>query len=494
MNEVSSRFNLLSFTGKMRVLHLTWIAFFISFMVWFSHAGLMVFIRETLGLSAVEVNTLIALNLALTIPSRVIVGMLVDKYGPRLLFAGILILGGLVTFTFALAENYQQIAISRFLLGFVGSGFVVGIRIIGEWFPAKEAGLAQGIYGGWGNFGSAAGIILLPFLAQSVFGGDDGWRIAVGIAGSISIVYGVFYYFAVQNNPKGSTYFKPKKMGGLEVTSKGDLALYLLMNIPLYLALGLLCWKLSPAKLNFIGNTLSYSIYALLIVVYFFQSWKIISINKAIFTAPVPELHRYSFSQVAVLDLAYMVTFGTELILVQMLALFYVDYFGADKLLATILAGLFPFINLVARPGGGWISDKIGRKRTLVIVFSGITASFILLSQVEATWSLGVVVMITLVAGVFAKGGSGAVFAMVPLIQRRYTGQIAGMAGAYGNVGGVAFSLVLLETGSPHALFMSVGIVAAAVLVSTLLFLKEPKGHMTEILEDGSVQLISVEK
>ena len=102
--------------------------------------------------------------------------------------------------------------------------------------------------------------------------------------------------------------------------------------------------------------------------------------------------------------------------------------------------------------------------------------------------------MITLVAGVFAKGGCGAVFAMVPLIQRRYTGQIAGMAGAYGNVGGVAFSLVLLETGSPHALFMSVGIVAAAVLVSTLLFLKEPKGHMTEILEDGSVQLISVEK
>jgi NNP family nitrate/nitrite transporter-like MFS transporter len=47
----------------------------------------------------------------------------------------------------------------------------------------------------------------------------------------------------------GSTYFKPKKSGAMEVSSYSDLALYIVMNIPLYLALSLLTWKLSPANM-----------------------------------------------------------------------------------------------------------------------------------------------------------------------------------------------------------------------------------------------------
>jgi len=34
---------------------------------------------------------------------------------------------------------------------------------------------------------------------------------------------GVLYYFIVSDTPKGSTYFKPKKSGAMEVTSTGDL-------------------------------------------------------------------------------------------------------------------------------------------------------------------------------------------------------------------------------------------------------------------------------
>lgn len=44
---------------------------------------------------------------------------------------------------------------------------------------------------------------------------------------------------------------------------------------------------------------------------------------------------------------------------------------------------------------------------------------------------------------------------MVPLIQRRLTGQIAGMAGAFGNVGGVVF-LTVLATTNPQ-IFMTIG-------------------------------------
>ena len=66
----------------------------------------------------------------------------------------------------------------RFLLGFVGAGFVIGIRMVGEWFPAKQVGVAEGIYGGWGNFGSAGAAMILPTIA-TWYGGVDGWRYAI---------------------------------------------------------------------------------------------------------------------------------------------------------------------------------------------------------------------------------------------------------------------------------------------------------------------------
>ncbi len=486
-----NKFNLFDFNQeKIRTLHLTWMAFFVSFMVWFAHAPLMPFIREALSLNDQQVKVLLILNVAMTIPARIVVGMLVDRYGPRILFSAILILGGAISILFALAQDYEQLALLRFLSGFVGAGFVVGIRMISEWFPARQTGIAQGIYGGWGNFGSAGAAMLLPFVAVSV-GGDDGWRYAVIGTGLLSIAYGAFYYWRARNTPRGSTYFKPKKMGAMEVTSGGDLLLYMLMNIPMFLALGVLTWKLSPAKMGLLSGPTSYAIYLTLIVVYVIQVWKIWQVNAHVLKQPVPELQRYKFKQVAILDLAYLVTFGTELAVVSMLALFYVDMFGLDKVWAGVLAGIYPVINLVARPAGGMFSDRIGRRRTLIIVFIGIALSFLLLSRVDSSWSVWMVVAATILGGIFSKAGSGAVYAMVPLIQRRMTGQIAGMAGAYGNVGGVIFLTVnsFVET---QMFFLVIGATAAVVLFFVMLFLEEPKGQMIETLPDGTVQMIDV--
>ncbi len=487
---MSDRLELFSFHGKMRILHLTWIAFFISFMVWFNHAPLMGIIRDAFGLSDQQVKVILIMNVALTIPARILVGMLVDRLGPRLMFSSILVLSGLLCLPFALADDFTELAITRFLLGFVGAGFVVGIRMIGEWFPARQTGVAQGIYGGWGNFGSAASAMLLPAIALW-FGGDDGWRYAIGITGVIAIAYGVFYYFSVSNTPKGSTYFKPKKMGAMEVTSKSDLALYLVMSLPIYGALALLVWKLSPANIGWLDEGLSLTLYAVIAGVYLWQAYHIFQVNREIFHKEVPEMFRYDFKQVAVLDLAYLVTFGSELALVSMLPLFYTDMFGLSPVTAGILAGIYPVMNLIARPGGGILSDRIGRRKALLILFTGIALSFLLLGQVTPQWAVPLVVANTLLCGLFAKGGSGAVYAMVPLIQRRMTGQIAGMAGAYGNVGGLLF-LTVLSFVSTQAFFLFIGGMAGVVLIGVFLFLREPQGQTAEVMEDGTVQMIDV--
>jgi len=484
------KLNLFSFKGNIRILHTTWFAFFISFMVWFNHAPLMSVIRDVFQLTNQEVSVLLILNVALTIPARIIVGMLVDNLGPRRLFSGILIISAFLCLFFAWAQTFQQLALARFLLGFVGAGFVVGIRMIGEWFPARQTGLAQGIYGGWGNFGSAASAMILPSLALWV-GGEDGWRYALTITAIISFLYGIYYYYSVTDTPKGSTYFKPKKNGGMEVTSKADLALYLFMSMPVYGALALLIWKLSPSGMNWLDAQTTLIGYIAVSAIYLYQAGHIIKVNKGIFKEEVPDLFRYQFKQVAILDMAYMVTFGSELALVSMLPLFYVDMFGLSPVTAGILAAIYPVMNLIARPGGGLLSDKIGRKRSLVILFTGITVGFIILGQVNQQWAVPLVVACTILCGLFSKGGSGAVYAMVPLIQRRMTGQVAGMVGAYGNVGGLIF-LTVLSFVSPQAFFIVIGATAGFVLFLMLIFLKEPKGQTAEVLEDGTVQLIDV--
>jgi len=486
---MSEKLNLLSLSGKMRALHLSWFAFFLSFVVWFNHAPLMAVIREYFGLSQQEVKALLIMNVALTIPARIVVGILVDRYGPRILFSSLLAISAVLCWFFAVADSYQALAVSRLLLGFTGAGFVIGIRMIGEWFPARQVGLAEGIYGGWGNFGSAAAAMALPTLAL-MFGGDEGWRYAIALTGVLAFVYAIIFYRFARNTPKGSTYFKPKETGAMVVTGKGDFFLYLLMNIPMYAALSLLVWKLGPSNLGMLGQGATSAIHAGLVVLYLYQASQIWRINGQVFREEVPAIHRYRFKQVAILDLAYMVTFGTELALVSMLPLFYADTFGVSAVMAGMLAAVYPVLNLVARPAGGLVSDRFGRKLTMTVLFVGIVTGFLIMSRVNASWALPLVVATTILCGIFAKAGSGAVYAMVPLVKRSMTGQIAGMAGAYGNVGGVVF-LTVYSFVSTEMFFMFIAATACVVLVA-IRFLDEPEGQTAEVMPDGTVQMIDV--
>src|SRR5690554_5855067 len=133
----ASRINLLRLSDpKIKTLHLTWFAFFLTFAVWFAHAPLLTAIQASLNLTDTQIKALLILNVAITIPARIVVGILVDKLGPRLIYSGLLIISGFLCLGFAFANTYTSLAIFRFLLGFVGAGFVIGIRLVSEWFPA----------------------------------------------------------------------------------------------------------------------------------------------------------------------------------------------------------------------------------------------------------------------------------------------------------------------------------------------------------------------
>ncbi|PKD40040.1 MFS transporter [Methylomonas sp. Kb3] len=488
----SSKLNLFSFTGKMQILHMSWLAFFISFVVWFNHAPLMLAIAESLKLSQAEIKTILILNVALTIPSRIAIGILVDKFGPKRTYSSLLAISSIPCFMFAAADDFQQLALARFLMGFVGAGFVIGIRMVGEWFPARQLGVAEGIYGGWGNFGSAAAAIALPSLALA-FGGENGWRYAIACTGIMALLYSVIYFFSVSDTPKGSTYFKPKKAGAMEVTSIWDLFFYILMTIPLYAALSLLTWKLSPTGMKLLSGDATIGLYIGIWLLFLYNLYKIVHVNQEHLTQPIEAIHQYKFKQVAILDLAYLVTFGSELAVVSMLPLFFHETFkqtGITPVQAGLLASSFAFMNLVARPGGGWLSDKYGRKLSLSVCVIGCALGYAAMSQINSEWPIALAFTVTFLCSFFVQAGCGAVYAMVPLIKRRMTGQIAGMVGAYGNVGGVTF-LTVLSFVTPEAFFLTIAATAVVVALAVQ-FIEEPAGHMAEIMEDGSVAMIEL--
>jgi len=479
-----------TFEGRFRILHCSWLAFFISFVVWFNHAAILGSLRDGFGLSDGQIKALLILNVAITIPARIIIGMLVDAFGPKRVYTVLLLISGLLCIAFALAQSFGQLALLRFLLGFVGAGFVVGIRLISEWFPAREVGFAEGIYGGWGNFGASAATVAVPLLALAV-GGDNGWRYAVASTGALAIAYALFFYRNVSDTPKGSTYFKPKRGGAMEVSNKGDFVLYALSLLPMVLALALLIWKLGPSGLGLLGSGASGALYGVVVLMGLLQWWRAWQVNAQVFVKPVPAFDRYPFKQVLMLNLAYMAAFGSEIAVISMLPLFFQDTFGLSQMAAGLVGASFTVSNLFARPGGGWIADRIGRSRATLIALAGVTAGYLLMSKLDANWPVTAAVLLTVVCSVFVQAGCGTVYAAIPLVKRRLTGQVAGMAGAYGNVGGVIFLTVLSFT-SPQHFFLVIGLFSLAVWIACWFWLEESQTQTADVLPDGTVMMIEV--
>ncbi|GAB4279980.1 MAG: MFS transporter [Oscillatoriaceae cyanobacterium] len=477
-----------SFHGRYRILHMTWIAFFLSFVVWFNLAPLATAIQEDLGLSPEQIRTLAICNVALTVPARIIIGMLLDKYGPRLTYSLLLMYAAIPCIGFALAQNFSQLVVSRLALSIVGAGFVIGIRMVAEWFPPKEIGLAEGIYGGWGNFGSAGAAFTLPTVAALLtFGGGTviNWRLAIGITGIIAAVYGALYYISVQDTPTGKVYQKPKRHGGLEVTTQKDFWLMLAMNVPLVGVLALLAWRLQ--KIGFLTTSQMMLVWAFLVGLYAFQSYKCYTANEELMTGKkyYPAQDRYSFGQVALLELTYFVNFGSELAVVSMLPAFFEITFGLSKQLAGTIAASYAFMNLMARPGGGLISDTLGsRKWTMTVLTGGMAIGYMLMGGVNGNLWLPLGVLVTMACSFFVQSGEGSTFAIVPLIKRRVTGQIAGNVGAYGNVGAVIyltlFSLLPQGDVGNRIFFQTLGVTALVVTFLCAFFLKEPQGSFAE--------------
>lgn len=501
---------------RIKVLHYTWIAFFITFFVWFNMAPMATTMLDSIDwLTKEHIKILAISNVALTIPARIIIGALIDRYGPKRVFSGLMVVMAIPAFTFAFGDTFTQLLVSRLILGSIGAGFVIGIKMVANWFPPSMVGRAEGFYAGWGNFGSAFAAMTLPWIAINFFGntlglGEDAWRYALAFNGAVSLIYGIAYYFLVNDMPAGKKANLAKKTEPMKVSSYGDLIQYLAWSFPLVGAMGVLAWKIGKVNVNgapILSENMVIAIYVILGLVYIFHAMKVLQVNLPYLKAGVPEEDKYPWSSVAALNSTYFANFGAELAVVSMLPMFFESTFknltnsAGDPMMNATFAGIvaasFAFVNLFARPLGGLLSDKMkNRKKTMLVYMVGIALGFLgmaliakygpivegvqtIVPMFEGVWWLVVAVVITVLCSLFVQGAEGATFAVIPMIKKNMTGQIAGMAGAYGNVGAVIY-LVIYSLVDAKTFFYIIAAGAFLSFIFCLFALKEPKGSFDD--------------
>jgi NNP family nitrate/nitrite transporter-like MFS transporter len=132
----------------------------------------------------------------------------------------------------------------------------------------------------------------------------------------------------------------------------------------------------------------------------------------------------------------YFITFGGFVALFLLLPTVLQDWFDYSKGGASARAAGFVIAATVARPVGGWVSDRVGAFPVLVLCFAGVAIDAAVLATLAPAPRIVPVTIACLSLGAFLGSGSGAVFKLVPAEFPENAGAATGIVGAAGGLGG----------------------------------------------------------
>ncbi len=400
-------------TRNMRAFHMSWFAFFLCFFAWFGIAPLMAVVRDELGLTKEQIGNTIIASVAITILARLVIGWLCDRVGPRLSYTVLLIVGSIPVMSIGLANSYESFLLFRLGIGVIGASFVITQYHTSVMFAPNVVGTANATSAGWGNLGGGVTQMIMPLVFAAFvslgFLTESAWRLSMFSAGAVCFLTGIAYFFFTTDLPDGN--FK-------ELRASGELT------------------KSESGKGSFWLAASDYRVWALFFV--------------------------------------YAACFGIELTINNIAAIYYMDYFDLGLKTAGLVAGLFGLMNIFARTLGGFISDKFvqtgglkGRVRWLFIALFVEGFALLLFSQMRV---LALAIPAMIVFSLFVQMSEGATYSVVPFINKKALGSVAGIVGAGGNMGAVcAGFLFRSESLSYPQALMILGVVVTSFAFFSLL-------------------------
>ena len=195
-------------TSAFRRLHYGWVVLAVGTLVVFGSLGLARFgytmvlpsMQVGLAIDNTQTGVLATANLVGYLVFAVIGGAAASRYGPRaVIAAGLALAGGAMLLT-GLANGFLTAAIWRAVTG-IGSGAsnVPVMGLLASWFAIRRRGLASGV----AVAGSALALILVGWLVPLVLDiyGDSGWRMSWFIFGGVTLLLAVGALLLLRNRP-----------------------------------------------------------------------------------------------------------------------------------------------------------------------------------------------------------------------------------------------------------------------------------------------------
>ena len=210
----ATKLNLRDFKSiQMRTFWITSLAFFLCFFAWFGIVPFMPDVVKDLGLTPSQKWNSIILAVSGTVFARLLIGKLCDKYGPRLCYTYLLVLGAIPVILLGFVQTPLQFLVCRLFIGFIGASFVITQFHTSIMFAPNIVGTANATSAGWGNLGGGA----------NSFGVADeiAWRYCMVIAGVLCFLMGLAYYFFTKDTPEGN-FSELKERGEMPLFKKDE--------------------------------------------------------------------------------------------------------------------------------------------------------------------------------------------------------------------------------------------------------------------------------
>ena len=383
----ATKLSLLDFKNvATRTFWITSISFFMCFFAWFGIVPFMPDVVKDLGLTPDQKWNSIILAVSGTVFARLLIGKLCDKYGPRLCYTWLLMLGAIPVILCGLVQTPMQFLICRLFIGFIGASFVITQVHTSLMFAPNIVGTANATSAGWGNLGGGANRLGMPLIAAAVvsFGVAEGeaWRYSMIVAGVVCFLMGLVYFFFTKDTLRGN--FKDLRASGEMVNTKKD-------------------------QVGF------------LTVIRDYRTW--------------------------ILFLVYAACFGIELTVYGTMDDYLQNTFQLERVTAGNIVLSFALMNIFARTLGGFFGDKFGKLKGLrgrVLFLAGILAvQGAMLMTFSTTASIVVGIIFLILFSLSVQMAEGATFSVVPFINKKAIGSVSGIVGAGGNVGAFLAAMLL---------------------------------------------------
>jgi MFS transporter, NNP family, nitrate/nitrite transporter len=431
MDGRATRIQLFSLSSvQMRVFHLAWMGFFVCFFAWFAVAPLMPVIRGDLHLTKDQVANINIAAVCATIFARLLVGPLCDRYGARLTYTWLLLLGSIPVFAIGLSHSYGTFLFFRLCIGAIGASFVITQFHTTTMFAANVVGTANAATAGWGNAGGGVTQALMPLILLAIVGlGVEqtlGWRLAMIVPGVLMLGMAFLYYRYAVDTPQGNlSSSKPRQESSSKLRQENESRQ----------SAG------ASAGKSFMAAATDYRVWMLFIT--------------------------------------YGACFGIELTIHNLAATYYVDRFSLDVKTAGLYAGSFGLLALFARALGGIFSDRIAHYRGLngrtALLFAFILVEGLGLMLFSRMDSASAALCAMLGFGLFTHMACGATYSLTPFINPRALGGVTGIIGAGGNAGAVAAGFLMkgVATTEQGLLIMGATVTASAFCAIAVRFSRE---------------------